>query len=86
MLTPLLTFPVVFSPQVALRLHGVFWLYALFCGLAFFVTWRFLPEVKGKSILEIQSLFRPKNSVDVLDDDEKDEELKRSLSMAEVAM
>merc|ERR1739838_399866 len=75
-----------YGMNVALRLHGVFWLYALFYGLAFFVTWRFLPEVKGKSILEIQSLFRPKNSVDVLGDDEKDEELKRSLSMAEVAM
>jgi MFS family permease len=32
---------------------GIFWLFAVVCGGAFFFSWRFVPETKGRSLEEI---------------------------------
>ncbi|CAK1540405.1 unnamed protein product [Leptosia nina] len=37
---------------------GTFWLYAAFCGAAFFFVAFFVPETKGKSLAEIEQHFR----------------------------
>lgn len=46
------------SLSAALSLHSVMWFYSACCGLTTFITWKFLPEVKGKTLLEIQDIFR----------------------------
>jgi len=45
---------------------GVFWLFAIICAGAFFFTWRFVPETKGRSLEEIgQSWESPADSLQV---------------------
>jgi SP family xylose:H+ symportor-like MFS transporter len=31
-----------------------FWLYGAFCAVLLILTWRFIPETKGKSLEEIE--------------------------------
>ena len=38
-------------------LHGVFWTYSLFCLICCFYVYYYLPETRGKTLLEIQSIF-----------------------------
>ena len=36
---------------------GVFWVFAGFCGVTFWFVRRYVPETKGKSLEEIQSMW-----------------------------
>jgi SP family arabinose:H+ symporter-like MFS transporter len=42
----------------ALTISGAFWIYAVMCALAFVLVWRAVPETKGKSLEEIEALWR----------------------------
>ena len=42
----------------AFTISGAFWLYAVMCALAFVLIWRVVPETKGKSLEEIEALWR----------------------------
>jgi len=36
-----------------------FWLYGLLCGVTVWFVWRWVPETKGKSLEEIEKMWRP---------------------------
>jgi hypothetical protein len=36
---------------------GVFWVFAAFCGVTFWFVRRYVPETKGKSLEQIQSMW-----------------------------
>ena len=40
-----------------------FWLFALFCVIAFFTVYKLLPETKGKSLEQIENDWKEKNKV-----------------------
>lgn len=42
----------------ALGDYGTYWLFSGFCIVGMLVTWKHLPETRGKSLTEIQELFR----------------------------
>ena len=42
----------------ALGIDGVFYLFAAICGLSFFFVLACVPETKGKTIEELEALFR----------------------------
>jgi MFS family permease len=37
---------------------GIFWLYALLSAVTFVFVWRFVPETKGRSLEQIQRMWR----------------------------
>ncbi|KAJ0175691.1 hypothetical protein K1T71_008850 [Dendrolimus kikuchii] len=43
---------------------GTFWMYAIFCAIAFFFVLFCVPETKGKSLAEIEEHFRGKKQKD----------------------
>ncbi|XP_065556870.1 facilitated trehalose transporter Tret1-like isoform X2 [Artemia franciscana] len=45
--------------------HGVFWLYTMCCFISIIFVYFFLPETKGKSLEEIEMMFRPMKKVEV---------------------
>ncbi|MGC2401572.1 MAG: sugar porter family MFS transporter [Acidobacteriaceae bacterium] len=42
----------------AFTISGAFWLYAVMCVLAFVLVWRVVPETKGKSLEEIEAIWK----------------------------
>ncbi|GBP39177.1 Facilitated trehalose transporter Tret1 [Eumeta japonica] len=50
------------SLETFLTSAGTFWMYACFCALAFFFVLFMVPETKGKTLLEIEQLFRSKKA------------------------
>jgi MFS family permease len=42
----------------AITITGAFWVYAAMCALTLVVVWRFAPETKGRSLEEIERLWR----------------------------
>jgi len=38
-----------------------YYIFAIFCAIAFIFVWRFLPETKGKPLEEIEHVWRKKN-------------------------
>lgn len=44
----------------AITVSGAFWLYAAMCVMTFVLVWRATPETKGKTLEEIERLWRPR--------------------------
>ncbi|XP_075974955.1 facilitated trehalose transporter Tret1-like isoform X2 [Anticarsia gemmatalis] len=44
--------------DAALTSAGTFWMYSCFCAIAFFFVLFMVPETKGKSLAEIEQIFR----------------------------
>jgi len=44
---------------IALTTHGCYWMFAGVCGFGAVYTYFCVPETKGKSLDEIQRLFKP---------------------------
>jgi len=42
----------------AISITGAFWLYAVMCVINFLIVWRATPETKGKSLEEIEKLWK----------------------------
>ena len=64
------TFAISFNfLQSAMTPQGTFWLFAAVCFTAFIYGFIFLPETRGKSLEEIQSLFenRSRNNYQEVD-------------------
>ena len=51
---------ITFSQQKGLTDSGAFGLFAGICMLMFVFTLTMLPETKGKSLEELENLFKPK--------------------------
>ncbi len=38
--------------------HGTYWLFAAFCAASAAITYKALPETRGKTLREVQEAFR----------------------------
>jgi MFS family permease len=47
----------------AITITGAFWLYAVMCVAMFLIVWLATPETKGKTLEEIEKLWRRRRSV-----------------------
>lgn len=57
-LTSLVVIQSFISLSSMLAIHAVVWFYCGCCLLSAALTWRLLPEIRGKTLMEIQDLFR----------------------------
>ena len=44
----------------AITISGAFWLYGFWCLVMYIIVWRFTPETKGKTLEEIEKLWKHK--------------------------
>jgi MFS transporter, SP family, arabinose:H+ symporter len=42
----------------AITVSGAFWVYATMCVITFFFVWRVTPETKGKTLEEIEKMWK----------------------------
>ena len=45
--------------QMSLGAHGAFWLFACICVASVFFIIFFVPETQGKTLEEIENMFKP---------------------------
>jgi hypothetical protein len=43
---------------VQATISGAFWLYGFWCVVMYVIVWRFTPETKGRTLEEIEKLWR----------------------------